>query len=105
MRGLKTVKGWLIDIFAMEASLGMIPASDPTTGVITQVREPFPCGVRTCFAKQIVLSHDEESTVVECPEHGCVTTWESIERKLGVQNIIRPQDGWHQHGISGPPKR
>ena len=102
---MKTIRGWLIDIFALERALGLPPASNPKTGAIPPVRAAHPCGVRDCFEPQVIVSQNDHETVVECPVHECRTNWETTAREDRPQTIIRVQDNWHQHGTKGQPPR
>lgn len=101
MSWMQAVKNFL----AAESAFGLPPKGDPKTGVIPPRRPRYPCGIKSCLAEQLVLRQDEDETVVECPEHLCVTTWETKERAVREQRIIRAQDAWRQHGVAGPPKR
>ena len=69
------------------------------------VRPEHPCGVRDCFEAQTIIRQDERETVVECPVHQCVTSWETKAREKREQVIINPRDGWHQYGSKGTPKK
>ena len=69
------------------------------------VRPQFPCGIRTCFEAQDIVRQDDRETVVECPVHLCVTTWETKKREERYQQVINPRDGWHQYGTKGTPKK
>lgn len=77
---------------------------EPAPPPAPPARPDHPCGVRDCYELQVILRQDDRETVVECPVHGCVTTWETKKREEREQQIIRVQDGWRQHGVN-PPKK
>jgi len=62
-----------------------------------EIDQPYRCGVRGCPAIQLIVEQDERITKVECPEHDCVTTWDTTPVEQREQQIIRVQDNWRQH--------
>lgn len=85
----------------LEAFFGTPVELDPPA---PPARPEFPCGVRDCYTDQLVVRQDERETVVECPDHLCVTSWETKKREERTQQIIRPSDTWRQHGVKHDKK-
>lgn len=82
---------------------GLLPWEPPVEKIAEAVRE-FLCGVPDCRDGVVVLQ-DEVATVVECSTHNARTTHDTNPIKRGIQNVIRVQDAWRQHGTQPPPGR
>lgn len=91
---VQTIRGWFL-----------IPPMGTGPGEVAPVRPEHPCGVRDCFEVQSEVSRDDRDITVECPVHGCHTTWPLVKETPREQHVIRVQDGWHQHGTKGPQPR
>lgn len=81
------------------SSLVQVP--EPDVPPALPEREVHPCGVSDCYEPQVLLHQDDRLTVVECPLHRCVTSWDTAPLEQKTQKIIRVQDSWHQHGSRG----
>lgn len=86
-------------------NIAIAPLDVPAAHTATEPQRPeYPCGIPDCYVMQNVVRMDGRYIVVECPEHQCVTSWDTVKRPAGEQRIIRVQDNWRQHGTSGRPK-